>query len=971
LTNATERILVVSTTNKATDEAALAIGRALQRNEQLPDASQVLRIGKGADHDVFLRDGLQQMLEGRESHLRRQIGQLQRQLECSDAPEEKARLRSVIQVVRKQMQDSSLVAFLNPHFRCVVSTAFNAVKMLTQSEVIGLVKQGQAPFTTVILDEAGLMSRLAVAPLACLASRRVVLVGDPRQLSPITKMSRVLPSDQARWLKSSAVTHLQPAGIHPRGIRMLDVQYRMHPQIRSAVSKYQYADLLKDAPKVVERSRDMGLHLTEHSRAIWYVLDEDTDDLPKIRAERGPGNRSWVRPWTTEVLDRLFEDPVLAKGEGLFLSPFTAQARAIKKYLGKKKLDGWQASTVHSQQGTESDFVIFDTVNAGSYGWSYDEWQRLVNVGISRSRECCIMLASRSEMQEPYLAVLQPYLEPRIFKWRGSRYFWTPVPAQRQIASILQTQKDPNSLGSQLERRKALRPVLSKEQQRLSRLAVDGSPRLVRGVAGSGKSVVLAHWVCTALQQNPDAQLWILYGNAALYKLLENMIHDAWQNQCPGQPLPANRFSLKHIRDLLNELLKAHGKSMNDFADWDYDRASEDYLKLCPPDQVAPCCDAIFIDEAQDFGPNTLRLVSRLAKQSHPDEPAKRPVMIFYDNAQNLLEQKPPTWAELGIDVVGHSTVMEESFRSTKPITEFALNVLYHFTPPTSDPDHRELLSRGLIEETKRNSRDWWVVRFNHIDGPVPTVHKFPDLATEAKAIGDHLVHWIREDNVIPGDIRIICVNAQVRHALKKHVTPKLKDINVTFNVVDGANVAKGQAFVSDPNTVIAATPNSYKGWDSEVLVVAGADFFAAGNGVLAHSLYTAMTRARSILAVYGQQNAPGFGSQIMPVLKECRGLLVEGGDQTFISPVDDINDIVERLGEEHRGWVERIGRRYKIEQEPITSQSGEILLEPLFWFAASNRKFICFSSQLISRDTQHRAEDCGFRILNPGSTFE
>jgi len=67
------------------------------------------------------------------------------------------------------------------------------------------------------------------------------------------------------------------------------------------------------------------------------------------------------------------------------------------------KLKSWEASTVHSQQGSEADIVIFDTVNASSYNWPYEEWKRLVNVALSRAREAIVVLASRSEMDEPYL----------------------------------------------------------------------------------------------------------------------------------------------------------------------------------------------------------------------------------------------------------------------------------------------------------------------------------------------------------------------------------------------------------------------------------------------------------------------------------------------------------------------------------------------------------------------------------------
>ena len=99
----------------------------------------------------------------------------------------------------------------------------------------------------------------------------------------------------------------------------------------------------------------------------------------------------------------------------------------------KKELDSWSAATVHSQQGTEADFVIFDTVNAGSCGWPYDEWKRLVNVGLSRAREFVLLLASRAEMREPYLKPLTFDLAPRILKWSGRSHKWVEVPAEAEF----------------------------------------------------------------------------------------------------------------------------------------------------------------------------------------------------------------------------------------------------------------------------------------------------------------------------------------------------------------------------------------------------------------------------------------------------------------------------------------------------------------------------------------------------------
>src|SRR5690606_25428420 len=129
---------------------------------------------------------------------------------------------------------------------------------------------------------------------------------------------------------------------------------------------------------------------------------------------------------------------------------------------------------------------------------------------------------------------------------------------------------------------------------------------------------------------------------------------------------------------------------------------------------------------------------------------------IFYDNAQNIYGRRTPTWSELGLDMRGRSTVMKESFRSTKPIAEFALNVLYRLQPPESNPDHKEMVARGLIERAERNGTDWWTVRFNQIDGPKPTFHQYTNLDEEFEAIAAYCRKLIEVEGVQPSDICLL-----------------------------------------------------------------------------------------------------------------------------------------------------------------------------------------------------------------------
>ena len=375
-----ERILVVSTTNKATDEATFAIGRFALSD--LLEQGKILRIGKGAAYDAYEARGLTSLLRGTETDLLRQISSLAKDLERTQHYEERAMLRNQIQGLLRSMKDSAFNIFVSPDVKVVVATAFKAITLLNDPAVRSLAASGEAPFTTVVIDEAGLMSRAVVAGMSLLAARRVVVVGDAKQLAPISKVSRILPTSQAIWLASSCLTHLQRVQQVQAGVHLLREQHRMHPQISRVVSHYQYEGTLCDSPSVCGRQISLPLFLADQPRALWYVLDEDGQDLPSIRAERGPGNRSWLRSGTREVLKKLFSDPEVRKARGLFVTPFKAQARDIAGVLRGRELDSWSSGTVHGRQGTEADLVIFDTVNAGSCGWPYDEWKRLVNVGI-------------------------------------------------------------------------------------------------------------------------------------------------------------------------------------------------------------------------------------------------------------------------------------------------------------------------------------------------------------------------------------------------------------------------------------------------------------------------------------------------------------------------------------------------------------------------------------------------------------
>jgi hypothetical protein len=972
------RTLVVSTTNKATDAIALAIGRTLLA--QGAPLRAAVRVGRAADYAQFQSQGLLELLDGGASAARARSAELAAQLRRTTDPRQLAWLRAMLRQAQHDLDSRPAQVALDPQLAVVVVTAYAAVAMLSDPLLLDALATSGPPFTTVVIDEAGLVPRAAVAAISLLAEHRMLLVGDPRQLAPIAKICRVLPSEQARWMAESALGHLRNASAAQPGMALLTVQHRMHPDIRAVVSAYQYAGRLSDGPGVGRRAAPLSAELHKVPRALWYVLDEVLDgeatQLSAVRAERGPGNKSWVRPVSFAVLDKLFETmPELVAGPGLFLAPFVAQARAVARWFAERGITGWSASTVHAQQGVEADYVVFDTVHAGAHVWPTDEWQRLINVGLSRAREFVFVLASRHEMVEPFLAPLVALLPPRCLVDRHGAWRWrTPSLERGTESSVLpELPADASALGAQLMARQTLRPLLSREQQRLCELTMDGKPRLVRGVAGSGKTIVLAHWLAQVvgqLRDVPDARVWVVYANRSLKGLIEDHVLQAWQRgpggsrgAGPAVEFPWQIVELQHVRDLLLRLRAAHGMNAGDFG-FDYERGAAELVARAGA-ALQPLCDALFVDEAQDLGHSTLDLLTRVVRCSSADDARARNVIVFYDNAQNVYGRGVPTWSALGLDMRGRSTVLKEAFRSTQPISEFALNVLHRLVRADLDPDHQELLRRGLIEETRRRGRRWFKVCFNQIDGPLPSVHVFDGLHAELAAVTGRVCELIAAQRVAPRDIKLLYAGKDVAEAARTRLAPALAACGARVEV------QTSETFVRDRDAVVVTTPHSFKGYDAEVVLVLAAERFIGPRGPLGHPLYVAMTRARSVLEIYGQTGgATAAGLGVLDVLAaSCEDLVAAADPAPERVTADDREWLLARLGERHRAWFEELCARTVIRCEPIHDAHGTVLLMPLFTFERRGRLCAVLDpAEVLEPNLRQAIAAAGVVVVAPGA---
>jgi len=272
--------------------------------------------------------------------------------------------------------------FLLEHMRVVAGTCVGVV----QSKAIG-----QSRFEWVIVDEAG-----RAAPTELLVplvrGRRLVLVGDERQLPPVLDEDIVqqviertgIGKEQLRQSLFQQLIEAVPATARSR----LRRQYRMHPEIGGLIEHTFYPEGLEHAADVSKRQ--LGIEIW--GAALRWLDTRDLDSATEQRVGRSYANGREIQA-IVDDLQRII--PELQRRSGVtvgLLTGYLAQQEALREAVDKKKR-AWSGVdvtvlTVDAAQGKEYDLVYYSAVRSnrqGRIGFLSDE--RRLNVALSRAKQ--------------------------------------------------------------------------------------------------------------------------------------------------------------------------------------------------------------------------------------------------------------------------------------------------------------------------------------------------------------------------------------------------------------------------------------------------------------------------------------------------------------------------------------------------------------------------------------------------------
>ncbi|KXG36929.1 uncharacterized protein LOC8074437 [Sorghum bicolor] len=289
----------------------------------------------------------------------------------------------------------SIQIYLLQRTKCILCTVSSSFRLYNvplgnpSTDICSLLKKPEKFkfLDMLIVDEAAQLKECeTLIPLQLPGIRQAVFIGDEYQLPALVK-SKI--SDSANFGRS-VFERLSLLG-HEK--HLLNVQYRMHPEISKFPVATFYDGKISNGPNVTSKSYDRMFLASKIFGPYSFI---NVDGGHETTEKHGQSLKNTVEvAAVVRIVQRLFKESVSTRSKlsvGV-VSPYNAQVRAIHEKVGKSynTYDGFsvKVKSVDGFQGAEEDIIIISTVRsngAGSVGF-LTNLQR-TNVALTRAKHC-------------------------------------------------------------------------------------------------------------------------------------------------------------------------------------------------------------------------------------------------------------------------------------------------------------------------------------------------------------------------------------------------------------------------------------------------------------------------------------------------------------------------------------------------------------------------------------------------------
>lgn len=415
----------------------------------------------------------------------------------------------------------------------------------------------------------------------------------------------------------------------------------------------------------------------------------------------------------------------------------------------------------------------------------------------------------------------------------------------------------------------------------------------IRGLAGCGKTIVLALKVAYLHARHRDWSIAVTFNTRSLKKQFETLITTFVLEQANEEPdwdkiRILNAWGAPGGIDrtgIYYEFCRDHGVEYSDFGAaknrFGSNKAFEAVcdIALQGVKQFVPKYDAILIDEAQDFAPNFLLLCYEYLKDP------KR-LVYAYDELQNLGNRSlPPVEEIFGKNTDGIPRVVIHPPETGKPKQDIILDTCYRNSRPVLSTAHALgfgiYRDKGLVQIFE-NKNLWFDIGYQESNGEIEdgelvtlsrTSKSSPEFLEKHSSLEDliqfevfetleeqtaWLVEEIRrnltEDELIPDDIVVINPDPLTTKSAVGGARQTLMQMGINSNLAGVTTIAD---VFTEPGTVTFTGIFRAKGNEAAMVYVINAqDCFGAllprDVAIARNRLFTAITRSKAWVRVIG-----------------------------------------------------------------------------------------------------------------------
>ncbi|MCL1633354.1 ATP-binding domain-containing protein [Luteimonas sp. SX5] len=499
--------------------------------------------------------------------------------------------------------------------------------------------------------------------------------------------------------------------------------------------------------------------------------------------------------------------------------------------------------------------------------------------------------------------------------------YYRPMNAAVQKTAALRPRKkrlnvrNPNSMGASIKSLESQIANLDKWQKKTAIESPDG-PQRIRGLAGSGKTIILALKAAYLHANDPDADIVVTFNTRSLYQQFKNLIRRFYFDQTNDEP-DWEKLRVLHAwgsnsePGLYSSVAAAAGTTPVPFGAARYKYGYSEAFTGVTSELVShlrrvnfrPVYDYLLIDEAQDFPASFFQLAFLVTKDP------KRLVWA-YDELQNLNDSNMPTISQLfGLDTNGNPNV-EINNEEGKPQQDILLPICYR------NPSWLLTMALGLGLGIKRPNRQyaqmfgdpdfWKEIGYDDANGqpgfgrevrlvrdPERSAQFFSDVLTPADSVSwrvfanaEEQIEWIAADinrvmkheELDANDILIVIPDSINSPAIGDSLSQALARYSVNSHII-GVTASRDVVFVD--GSVAMSGIYRAKGNEAPLVYVVGAEYCygAVELSRRRNMLFTALTRAKAWVRVCG------VGPHMQMLANEMEQISAENYELRFTYP--------------------------------------------------------------------------------------